>query len=191
MLNRLRCCKSIAFRLSGFPACWEFSGQSARIFSSGRSQDNISSWSATMSSGHSLNSSTHSRSSWGKKSASSRQGIWRIGYGLTTLTGGQGDPFTFKKFLVKSLAPDKFFGGGLPGTPDYSGNGHSEVDFTYRIPRLRNWLTLYADGFNQDEPSPLLGTWTKPRGPLAFTFPPFRGFLNWIFAQKESTATRP
>ncbi len=85
---------------------------------------------------------------------------WELGFGEVTLTGGPGDPFTTEKFL-EALAPDKYFGGGLPGTPGYFGNGHSEVDFTYRVPGIRNRLTLYADGFNQDEPSPLLGTWDK------------------------------
>jgi membrane-associated phospholipid phosphatase len=97
---------------------------------------------------------------WGEKVSFKPTRDLEIGLGLTTLTGGPGDPFTFKKFL-EALAPDKFFGGGLPGTPDYYGNGHSEIDFTYRIPGLRNWLTLYADGYTQDEPSPLAGAWDK------------------------------
>jgi membrane-associated phospholipid phosphatase len=97
---------------------------------------------------------------WGEKVSFKPTRDLEIGLGLTTLTGGPGDPFTFKKFL-EALAPDKFFGGGLPGTPDYYGNGHSEIDFSYRVPGLRNWLTLCADGFTQDEPSPLLGAWDK------------------------------
>ncbi|HVH73130.1 MAG TPA: capsule assembly Wzi family protein [Candidatus Dormibacteraeota bacterium] len=31
----------------------------------------------------------------------------------------------------------------------------SGVDFSYRIPGLRKWLTLYGDAFNEDEPSPI------------------------------------
>lgn len=82
---------------------------------------------------------------------------FEVGFGLTTLTGGPGDPFTFKKFL-EAIAPE---GGGAAGTPNYYGNGHSEVDLNYRVPGARNWLTLYADGYTQDEPSPLLGAWSK------------------------------
>lgn len=80
-----------------------------------------------------------------------------VGFGLTTLTGGPGDPFTVKKLLEAAFP----LGGGAAGTSDYYGNGHSEVDFTYRVPDMRNWLTLYADGYTQDEPSPILGAWDK------------------------------
>jgi len=80
-----------------------------------------------------------------------------IGFGLTTVTGGPGDPFTVKKFF-EAMFP---LGGGQAGTPDYYGNGHSEFDFTYRLPGVRKWLTLYADGYTGDEPSPLLGAWDK------------------------------
>ncbi|MFZ0640188.1 MAG: capsule assembly Wzi family protein [Candidatus Acidiferrales bacterium] len=117
---------------------------------------------------------------WGEKVSFKPTRDLEIGLGLTTLTGGPGDPFTFKKFL-EALAPDKFFGGGLPGTPDYYGNGHSEVDFTYRIPGLRNWLTLYADGFNQDEPSPLLGTWNKAAWTAGIYLPTIPGIPKLDF----------
>jgi|SRR5579875_2364656 len=80
-----------------------------------------------------------------------------VGFGLTTLTGGPGDPFTMKKLLEAAFP----LGGGEAGTPDYYGNGHSEFDLTYRVPGLRHWLTLYADGYTQDEVSPLLGAWDK------------------------------
>jgi len=80
-----------------------------------------------------------------------------VGFGLTTLTGGPGDPFTIKK-LLEAAFPE---GGGEAGTPNYYGNGHSEMDFTYRVPGMRHWLTLYADGYTQDEASPLLGAWDK------------------------------
>jgi membrane-associated phospholipid phosphatase len=80
-----------------------------------------------------------------------------VGFGLTTITGGPGDPFTIKKFF-EGMFP---LGGGQAGTPDYYGNGHSEIDITYRAPWLRKWLTLYVDGYTQDEPSPLLGGWSK------------------------------
>jgi len=31
----------------------------------------------------------------------------------------------------------------------------SAIDFTYRVPGLRNWLTFYGDAFTEDEYSPL------------------------------------
>lgn len=94
---------------------------------------------------------------WGEKVSFKPTRDLEVGFGLTTLTGGPGDPLTIKKFL-EAIAPE---GGGAAGTADYYGNGHSEMDFTYRVPGMRNWLTLYADGYTQDEPSPLLGAWGK------------------------------
>ena len=39
---------------------------------------------------------------------------------------------------------------GIIGVSDHGGG----FDFTYRIPKLRNWLTLYGDAFTNDEISP-------------------------------------
>lgn len=92
-----------------------------------------------------------------------------IGFGLTTLTGGPGDPFTVKKLLEAAFP----LGGGTAGTPGYYGNGHSEMDFTYRLPGVRNWLTLYADGYTGDEPSPVLGEWDKAAWTAGVYMPTF------------------
>lgn len=102
---------------------------------------------------------------------------FEVGFGLTTLTGGPGDPFTFKKFL-EAIAPE---GGGAAGTPGYYGNGHSEMDLTYRVPGVRNWLTLYADGYTQDEPSPLLGAWSKAAWTAGVYFPKIPGISKLDF----------
>ncbi|HEV2490502.1 MAG TPA: capsule assembly Wzi family protein [Candidatus Acidoferrales bacterium] len=80
-----------------------------------------------------------------------------VGLGLTTVTAGAGVPFTLETFL-KATFP---IHNGDPGTPSDWGDGRSEFDMTYRVPGLRDFLTLYADGFTDDEPSPLLGAWDK------------------------------
>ncbi len=64
----------------------------------------------------------------------------------TTLYGGPGNPLT-PKTLVQST-----FGAHVNG--EVLGDGRSFVDFTYRIPRLRNWLSVYGDAFQEDEISP-------------------------------------
>jgi hypothetical protein len=69
----------------------------------------------------------------------------------TTLYGGPGNPLTAKTFFQSSLALH------VSGEP--LGDGRSFADFAYRIPRLRDWLTLYGEGFNEDEITPL----TYPR----------------------------
>jgi hypothetical protein len=40
-------------------------------------------------------------------------------------------------------------------SPESPGDRRSGVDFSYRIPGLRNWLTFYGDAFTEDEFSPL------------------------------------
>jgi hypothetical protein len=47
-----------------------------------------------------------------------------------------------------------FFGSTNNGFDDF-GDGRTAVDFSYRIPKLRDWLTFYGDAFSEDEISPL------------------------------------
>ena len=70
----------------------------------------------------------------------------RIRSGLTTVIGGPGVPFTSHKFFQSLFAP---------GSPCDPGDRRSSVDFSYRIPGARKWLTLYGEAFTQDEYSPL------------------------------------
>lgn len=65
----------------------------------------------------------------------------------TTLYGGPGNPLTPKTLLKSSL--------DMHSSGEPLGDGRSAVDFAYRIPKLRNWLTLYGEGFTEDEISPL------------------------------------
>lgn len=65
----------------------------------------------------------------------------------TTLYGGPGNPLTPTTFLKSTL--------GIHRNAEPIGDGRSVADFSYRIPKLRNWLTLYGEGFSEDEVSPL------------------------------------
>jgi hypothetical protein len=46
-------------------------------------------------------------------------------------------------------------GNERAGNPRKPGDRRSGVDFAYRIPKLRKWLTFYGDGFTDDEFSPI------------------------------------
>jgi hypothetical protein len=70
-----------------------------------------------------------------------------ISWAKTTLFGGPGNPVT-----LKTLAQSTF---NVHVNGEALGDGRSGLDFAYRIPRLRNWLTLYGDAFQEDEISPL------------------------------------
>jgi Capsule assembly protein Wzi/PAP2 superfamily len=65
----------------------------------------------------------------------------------TTIYGGPGNPLTIKTFLQSTF--------GIRVDGDLLGDGRSAIDFSYRIPKLRNWLSLYGEGFTEDEISPI------------------------------------
>jgi Capsule assembly protein Wzi len=76
---------------------------------------------------------------------------FEFGLSRTTVYGGPGYPLTWHN-LLRSL----FTTGNSPGgAPDKPGDRRSSVDLSYRLPRLRNWLTFYADGFTEDQFSPI------------------------------------
>jgi len=69
----------------------------------------------------------------------------------TTIYGGPGYPFTPHTF-IRSLFST---GNAVAGSPNKPGDRRSGVDFSYRLPGLRNWLTFYGDGFAEDQFSPI------------------------------------
>jgi len=74
-----------------------------------------------------------------------------FGFSRTTIYGGPGYPLT-ERTLLRSL----FSSGNTPaGAANKPGDRRSGMDVTYRLPGLRNWVTFYADGFTEDEYSPI------------------------------------
>jgi hypothetical protein len=71
-----------------------------------------------------------------------------FGFGFTAMFAGPGLPFTMHNFLrtfyAHSASASKNPGKRLTG-----------FDFTYRVPGLRNWLTIYRDSLAVDEYTPL------------------------------------
>jgi capsule assembly protein Wzi/PAP2 superfamily protein len=68
----------------------------------------------------------------------------------TVFAGGPG-PLTLHTFLRSYSLGNAATQGGV----DDPGDRRAGVDFSYRIPGLRNWLTFYGDAFDEDEFSPL------------------------------------
>ena len=75
---------------------------------------------------------------------------FEMGMGVTTILGGPGVAVTPHKILQAFYS----FSDTGPGSAGDPGSRHGGFDFTYRIPKLRNWLTLYGDAFANDEISP-------------------------------------
>ncbi len=75
-----------------------------------------------------------------------------FGFSRTAEMSGVGRPVTilalFRSYTLFTS------GGGLPprGNPGKRTGG---FDFSYRVPFVRNWLTVFADSLSDDDPSPL------------------------------------
>jgi hypothetical protein len=76
---------------------------------------------------------------------------FEVGFSRTTIYGGPGYPFTLDTFARSLFSGSNEVAGGATKP----GDRRAGLDFTYRIPKLRNWLTFYADGFTDDEFSPI------------------------------------
>ncbi len=75
---------------------------------------------------------------------------FEMGMGITTIFAGAGVPMTLHRFGQSIFS----VGNGAPGTSSDPGDRRGGFDFTYRFPKVRNWLTLYGDAFTDDEISP-------------------------------------
>ncbi len=75
-----------------------------------------------------------------------------IGVGFTALFGGPGLPVTFHEFLRTFYAHNEFGTTTLGSNP---AKRATTIDFSYRVPGLRKWLTIYGDALTVDEISPI------------------------------------
>lgn len=73
-----------------------------------------------------------------------------FGFDETAIFSGPGFPLTLHS-LLRSYSP----GNTIPGAAADPGDRRSAFDFSYRLPGLRKWLTLYSDSFTEDEISPV------------------------------------
>jgi hypothetical protein len=137
-----------------------------------------------------------------------------FGFERTAIWGGKGHgPITLHSFLKSffsltapggpgSTGPDAKFGRDDPGAR------FGAFDFSYRLPFVRNWLTLYADGEVHDDISPIAAPhraswrpglylshtpkmpWLDMRAEFSYTDPPVSNsnsgqFMYWESIQKQ------
>jgi hypothetical protein len=76
---------------------------------------------------------------------------FEFGFGYTAQFGGTGNPFTWHNFLRTFYSHKASFSSN-------PAKRLSQFDFSYRMPGLRNWLTLYVDSMVIDEISPIGST---------------------------------
>ncbi len=70
-----------------------------------------------------------------------------FGFARTVTFGGDGHPFTMRSFLKSFFSVATDYGGAVGD----AGDRHSGFDFSYRVPYLRKWLTVYTDSFCEDD----------------------------------------
>ncbi|MGC2697172.1 MAG: capsule assembly Wzi family protein [Candidatus Angelobacter sp.] len=75
---------------------------------------------------------------------------FEFGVGRTGLFGGPDFPITLGTIKRSLFSTGNSQGRGLD-----PGDRRSTVDFSYRLPGFRSWLTLYDDSFVEDEISPI------------------------------------
>jgi hypothetical protein len=75
-----------------------------------------------------------------------------FGMGVTAMFGGPGLPFTWSEFLRSYYSHKASVARGNPA------KRFSGFDISYRVPGLRNWLTIYNDSLVVDEISPIGST---------------------------------
>ncbi|MCU1284859.1 MAG: hypothetical protein JWO13_1209 [Acidobacteriales bacterium] len=75
---------------------------------------------------------------------------FEYGISVTTVFGGPGFPLTTRSFLRTVVLTNT-----NPGEPNDPGDRRAGFDFRYRIPKLRDRLTIYNDSMTEDEISPI------------------------------------
>jgi membrane-associated phospholipid phosphatase len=77
-----------------------------------------------------------------------------MGFTRWSIFWGVGHPITVGSFVENFISLNSPHGEAGVGRND-PGDRKGAFDFRYRIPGLRNWLTLYTDSYCDDDPSPL------------------------------------
>jgi hypothetical protein len=79
-----------------------------------------------------------------------------MGFTRTSILWGLGHPITLGSLITNFTSTNSPAGSseGLYNAKD-PGARQGGFDFRYRVPGLANWLTLYADSYCHDDPSPL------------------------------------
>jgi membrane-associated phospholipid phosphatase len=79
---------------------------------------------------------------------------FELGFSLTVVFAGGPTPLTAHTFF-HSYSPGEGSQGGIPGNPTDPGDRRSGLDFTLRIPGVKDGLSFYSEAFVEDEFSPI------------------------------------
>lgn len=79
---------------------------------------------------------------------------WEFGVSRTTEAFGQGIPLTLRNLFGTYFSVTDICCVANP--QNYPGKRFSGLDFSYRLPHLRNWLTVYGDFLSADDVNPVV-----------------------------------
>jgi membrane-associated phospholipid phosphatase len=85
---------------------------------------------------------------WGDKLALKMTQNLEVGVSLSVTWAAQGRPATLKTWLHT-------FSTNGNAQPQDPGKRYTGINVSYRLPKLRDWVTLYIDGMAYDEPNPI------------------------------------
>lgn len=85
---------------------------------------------------------------WGDRVALKMSPNLEMGAGLSVIWAGQGRPATLESWL------HTFNSNGSFQTND-PGKRYTGFNVSYRVPKIRDWLTFYVDGMANDQPNPI------------------------------------
>ncbi len=78
---------------------------------------------------------------------------FEFGFSRTVIFAGEQVPFTLRSFK-NSMFSLSTSNGGNGGQAD-PGDRRSGLDWSYRVPKFRDWMTFYGDAFTDDQISPI------------------------------------
>jgi len=79
---------------------------------------------------------------------------WEFGVSRTTEAFGQGIPFTLRNLFATYFSVADICCVANPHS--FPGKRQGGLDFSYRLPHLRNWVTVYGDFFSEDDVNPVV-----------------------------------
>lgn len=78
---------------------------------------------------------------------------FEFGFSRTVIFAGKGVPFTLRSFKRSLFSAST--SNTASGNQADPGDRRSGMDWTYRVPKLRDWVTFYGDAFADDQISPI------------------------------------
>ncbi len=78
---------------------------------------------------------------------------FEYGFSRTVIFAGEGVPFTLGSFKNSLFSTST--SNGVPGTHNDPGDRRSGMDWSYRVPMFRDWMTFYGDAFADDQITPI------------------------------------